>query len=215
MSIKKAGIPTVQITLSDKIDLGEEFMRWEIASATAAAVIGVDPFVQPAVQESKDNTSRMLAEFARSKKLPSQTPIAEKGKLALFSGGCCGRRAEGRECDFRAMLAAFMNLAQPGDYFADDGVRVAKSHRGQGDRRDSQSGHRTLRRRDDVRLRPAMPAFDGTVAQGRSEHRAVPANHAGPSRLDCDSRKRRTISRSSTRRSTWEISSRSRRTAGA
>ena len=115
--LKNAGMPTVQITVSDKIDLGEEFMRWEIASATAAAVMGVDPFVQPAVQESKDNTSRILAEFARSKKLPSQTPIAEKGKLALFSSGATGDALKGAK-DFRAMLAAFMNLIKPGDYFA-------------------------------------------------------------------------------------------------
>ena len=115
--LKNAGMPTVQITVSDKIDLGEEFMRWEIASAATAAVIGVDPFVQPAVQESKDNTSRILAEFARSKKLPSQTPIAEKGKLALFSSGATGDALKGAK-DFRAMLAAFMNLIKPGDYFA-------------------------------------------------------------------------------------------------
>jgi glucose-6-phosphate isomerase len=116
-ALKKAGIPAVQIMLSDKLDLGEEFMRWEIAAATAGAVIGVDPFVQPAVQESKDNTSRILAEFARSKKLPSQTPIAESGKLALFAGGGARDALKGRK-DLRAMLGAFMNLTRPGDYFA-------------------------------------------------------------------------------------------------
>ncbi|MGC2305419.1 glucose-6-phosphate isomerase [Candidatus Binatus sp.] len=116
-ALKKAGIPTVQITLADKLDLGEEFMRWEIAAATAGAVIGVDPFVQPAVQESKDNTSRILAEFARSKKLPAQTPIAEGGKLTLFSDAATADELRGKG-DFRAMLGAFMNLTQPGDYFA-------------------------------------------------------------------------------------------------
>lgn len=116
-AIKKAGIPTVQIALSDKIDLGEEFMRWEIASVTAAAVIGVDPFAQPGVQESKDNTGRILAEFARSKKLPTQKPIAEKGKLALFSGGAASDALRDKH-DFREMIGAFMNLAHPADYFA-------------------------------------------------------------------------------------------------
>ncbi|HLX05996.1 MAG TPA: hypothetical protein VKR28_10700, partial [Candidatus Binatus sp.] len=116
-ALKKAGMPTVQITLVDKLDLGEEFMRWEIAAATAGAVIGVDPFVQPAVQESKDNTSRILAEFARSKELPAQAPIAEKGKLALFSDAATADALEGKD-DFRAMLGAFMNLTRPGDYFA-------------------------------------------------------------------------------------------------
>ena len=116
-AIKSARIPAVQITLSEKIDLGEEFMRWEIASATAAAVVGVDPFSQPGVAESKDNTSRILAEFARSKQFPAATPIAEKGKLALFSGGAASTPLKG-EKDFRAMLRSFMNLARPGDYFA-------------------------------------------------------------------------------------------------
>jgi transaldolase / glucose-6-phosphate isomerase len=116
-AIKKANIPTVQITLPDKIDLGEEFMRWEIASVTAAAVIGVDPFAQPGVQESKDNTSRILAEFARSKTFPPQSPIAEKGKLALFSGGTAAEALKGKR-DFREIIGAFVNLAKVGDYFA-------------------------------------------------------------------------------------------------
>ncbi len=115
--LKKAGMPAVQITLSDKIDLGEEFMRWEIVSATAAAMIGVDPFKQPGVQESKDNTNRILAEFARSKKLPAQHPIAEKDKLALFAGGVAGNALKGGR-DFRTMIKAFVNLARPGDYLA-------------------------------------------------------------------------------------------------
>jgi hypothetical protein len=84
---------------------------------TAAAVIGVEPFAQPGVQESKDNTGRILAEFARSKKFPAQSPIAEKGKLALFSGGTAGDALKGKH-DFREFLGAFVNLAKPGDYFA-------------------------------------------------------------------------------------------------
>ncbi len=116
-AIKQAGIPTVLITLSDKIDLGEEFMRWEIAAATAAAVIGVDPFKQPGVQESKDNTGRILAEFARNKNFPAQSPVAEKGQLALFAGGVADEALKGGR-DFRSMIGGFMNLARPGDYFA-------------------------------------------------------------------------------------------------
>jgi transaldolase/glucose-6-phosphate isomerase len=116
-AIQQAGLPTVAITMSEKIDLGEEFMRWEIAAATAAAMAGVDPFKQPAVQESKDNTRRILAEFARSKKLPSPAPIAEKGKLSIFGGGAATLTLKGAK-DLRATIAAFMKLARPGDYFA-------------------------------------------------------------------------------------------------
>jgi glucose-6-phosphate isomerase len=116
-SIQKAGIPTVLITLADKLDLGEEFMRWEIAAATAAAVLGVEPFKQPSVQESKDITGRILAEFARGKKFSAPASLAEKGKLALFSSGVASDKLKGSN-DIRAMLGAFMNLAKPGDYFA-------------------------------------------------------------------------------------------------
>ncbi|HYK63411.1 MAG TPA: transaldolase, partial [Patescibacteria group bacterium] len=115
-AVKQAGLPAVQVTMAEKIDLGEEFLHWEIAAATAAAMAGVDPFKQPAVQESKDNTRRILAEFARSKKLPSQTAMAEQGKLSIFGGGAT-EALKGAK-DFRAMLGAFMNLARPGDYFA-------------------------------------------------------------------------------------------------
>jgi transaldolase/glucose-6-phosphate isomerase len=114
-SIRRAGIPTVLIELPDKIDLGEEFIRWEMASLTAAAALGVEPFQQPGVQESKDNTSRILAEFARIKKLPAPAPVAVKDELALYCGGAARDALKGCK-DFRAMLRAFMNLARPGEY---------------------------------------------------------------------------------------------------
>ena len=104
-AIKKAGIPTIQITLSDKIDLGEEFMRWEIASVTAAAVIGVDPFAQPGVQESKDNTGRILAEFARSKKFPGADADRREGQARAFFRRHRRRRAE-RQATIFAKLSA-------------------------------------------------------------------------------------------------------------
>ncbi len=52
-----------------------------------------------------------------AKRFPAQTPLAEKGKLALFSGGTAGEALKGKR-DFREIIGAFMSLAQPGDYFA-------------------------------------------------------------------------------------------------
>ena len=51
-------------TLADVWDMGAEFLRWEIAVAAAGAVLGIDPFDQPNVQESKDNTRRLLRAYA-------------------------------------------------------------------------------------------------------------------------------------------------------
>lgn len=105
------------VRVPEKIEIGGEFMRWEIAAATAAAITGVDPFQQPGVQESKDNTSRILAVFARSKKLPEPKPLAEKGKLALFAGNAAAEVLKG-EKEFREIVGAFMKTVRPGDYFA-------------------------------------------------------------------------------------------------
>jgi len=77
-ALEKAGQPVVTLTLRDTLDLGGEFLRWEIATAIAGAILGIDPFDQPNVQESKDNTKRVLAKFKSAGKLPSaeSTPAA-------------------------------------------------------------------------------------------------------------------------------------------
>src|SRR5208283_792582 len=93
-AIKRAGIPTVQITLAEKIDLGEEFSRWMIASATVAALMNIDPFTQAEVQESKDNTSRILAADDRSWRSQA-TPIAQTGNLGLFPGNAARAACKG------------------------------------------------------------------------------------------------------------------------
>ena len=69
-ALEKAGQPVVTLTLRDKLDLGGEFLRWEIATAIAGAVLRIDAFDQPNVQESKDNTKKVLASFKSGGKLP-------------------------------------------------------------------------------------------------------------------------------------------------
>jgi glucose-6-phosphate isomerase len=56
------GHPLIELALADPIDLGGEFVRWEVATAIAGAVLGVDPFDQPNVEESKELTRRLLEE---------------------------------------------------------------------------------------------------------------------------------------------------------
>jgi glucose-6-phosphate isomerase/transaldolase/glucose-6-phosphate isomerase len=74
----------VTLTLRDKLDLGGEFLRWEIATAVAGSVLGIDPFDQPNVQESKDNTKKVLAIVKSTGKLPpAESTAASKSKAAL------------------------------------------------------------------------------------------------------------------------------------
>jgi transaldolase/glucose-6-phosphate isomerase len=81
LALEQAGQPVVTLTLRDRLDLGGEFLRWELATAVAGSLMGIDPFDQPNVQESKDNTRRVLAEFASTGRLPEAhaLPAAEAG----------------------------------------------------------------------------------------------------------------------------------------
>ncbi len=116
-ALEKSGAPVVRIAVAEPLDLGDEFMRWEIATATLGAVLGIDAFDQPNVQESKDNTGRLLKEFERTHALPNEKPTAEHGALALYCPSSTKKQI-GSDADFDALLKGFIHLAKPGDYFA-------------------------------------------------------------------------------------------------
>ena len=84
--LEAAGHPVVRFELTDPYDLGKEFFRWEVATATAGALLGINPFDQPNVQESKDNTNRLLGQYRAQgdsqKTRPSPNPRASRS-LAL------------------------------------------------------------------------------------------------------------------------------------
>lgn len=107
LGLAKAGHPVAGRELVDEYALGGEFLRWEIAVATAGRVLGIDPFDQPNVQESKDNTRRLLAGYIASGELLEDLPEGE-GRLAYPVG----------DDDLPSALAAFLGQAQPGDYVA-------------------------------------------------------------------------------------------------
>ncbi len=83
--LRSLGAPVVEISLRDLYDIGREFFRWEIATATAGHVLGINPFDQPNVQESKDVTKALLKEVAARGSLPPAPPVAEEGQLLFYS----------------------------------------------------------------------------------------------------------------------------------
>ncbi|MBI5291091.1 MAG: bifunctional transaldolase/phosoglucose isomerase [Chloroflexi bacterium] len=76
-ALETAGHPVVRFNLRDPYDLGSEFLRWEIATAIAGLALEIDPFDQPNVQESKDNTKRLLAAATQ---WPSADPTLPVGR---------------------------------------------------------------------------------------------------------------------------------------
>jgi transaldolase/glucose-6-phosphate isomerase len=114
-ALEAAGHPVIRITLRDILDLGAEFFRWEVATAAAGALLGIDPFDQPNVQESKDNTKSLLAEYHAQGKFPEEKPLLESDGLKVYGDAASLGAAPS---SVGGVLAAFMNQARPGDYVA-------------------------------------------------------------------------------------------------
>jgi transaldolase/glucose-6-phosphate isomerase len=116
-AIEAAGHPVVRRVMNDTLDLGEEFYIWEMATAIAGAVMGINPFDQPNVQESKDNTKLLLEDFKRDGHLPEQTLAAEGRGLKVY---CDDEtlQALGRNKPVEAFIVKHLKRAKPGDYVA-------------------------------------------------------------------------------------------------
>ncbi len=110
LKLTSAGRPVITIRLKDLLDLGQEFLRWEIATATTGSILGINPFDQPNVQESKDNTNRLLKEVEKAGKLPQAEPALVDGPLQLF--------ANENASDAKNLFSKLFSGAQPGDYIA-------------------------------------------------------------------------------------------------
>jgi glucose-6-phosphate isomerase len=82
-TLAAAGHPVLRFTLTDPIDLAAEFLRWEVATAIAGIVLGVNPFDEPNVTESKENTKRVLEELERHGRFPREEPLASGNGIAL------------------------------------------------------------------------------------------------------------------------------------
>jgi transaldolase/glucose-6-phosphate isomerase len=82
-----AGQPVVKIGIADKYLIGQEFFRWEIATAIAGAVIGIDPFDQPDVEDAKIKTRELVDAYEKSGSLAPETAFHEDADLAFFAPG--------------------------------------------------------------------------------------------------------------------------------
>lgn len=115
--LREVGHPVVTIHLSEKGTLGQEFFRWEIATAVAGSLLGINPFDQPDVEASKIETRKLTSEYERSGALPPDEPYAEADGLLLFWPG---RRPEGAPMRYELAqkLRKHLDRLSSGDYFA-------------------------------------------------------------------------------------------------
>jgi transaldolase/glucose-6-phosphate isomerase len=117
-ALEAAGQPIVRITLADSMDLGEEFFRWEMATAVAGAILGINTFDQPDVEAAKIAARKLMAAFESSGKLPDESPVHEERGLRLFADA---RNAADLSAQGQALvqtLARHLGRLGAGDYFA-------------------------------------------------------------------------------------------------
>lgn len=117
-ALEKAGQPIVRIKIDDLNDIGQIFFQWEIATAVAGSIIGIDAFNQPDVEASKVATRELTSEFEKTGSLPPEKPILDQDGIKLFTDpknaealSKTGAKSVG---DF---LRAHLDRIKPGDYF--------------------------------------------------------------------------------------------------
>jgi transaldolase/glucose-6-phosphate isomerase len=112
-ALQKAGHPVVRMGLSDRMNIGQEFFRWEMATAIAGGLLGVNPFDQPHVEESKAHTRNIL----RGGALPEDAPLLIEDGIRI-DADMENRTALAGQKGMREILEAHLARCSSGDYVA-------------------------------------------------------------------------------------------------
>jgi len=120
-ALEKAGQPVVRITVADIYNLGQVFFRWEIATAVAGSIIGINAFNQPDVEASKIETKKLTSEYESKGSLPAEMPILEDAGFKLFTdpkNAADLAKAVGSDRTLAGYLRTHLARLGTGDYFA-------------------------------------------------------------------------------------------------
>jgi transaldolase / glucose-6-phosphate isomerase len=120
-ALETAGQPVVRIGVRDLYDLGQEFFRWEIATAVSGSIMGINAFNQPDVEASKIATRKLTTEYEKSGSLPAESPIFTEKGIKLFTddkNAAALKQAAGANPTLVSYLRAHLTRLHAGDYFA-------------------------------------------------------------------------------------------------
>jgi len=120
-ALEKAGHPVVRISMPDIYDLGAEFFRWEIATAVAGSIIGINAFNQPDVEASKIATRNLTSAYEKTGSLPAEKPVLEDAGIKLFTdekNASDLAKVAGGDKSLAGYLKAHLGRIGKGDYFA-------------------------------------------------------------------------------------------------
>jgi len=116
-ALEKAGHPVVRIALPNTYNLGQEFFRWEIATAVAGSIIGINAFNQPDVEASKIETKKLTSQYETTGSLPPESPFFEEKGIKLFADEKNAAALTGG-AKLADVLKTHLSRLGAGDYFA-------------------------------------------------------------------------------------------------
>jgi transaldolase/glucose-6-phosphate isomerase len=115
-ALEKDGLPVVRISVKNTYNLGQEFFRWEIATAVAGAIIGINAFNQPDVEASKIETRKLTSEYESTGKLPPESPFFEAEGLKFYADPKNVAALRGA-ATLRDLMKLHLDRINAGDYF--------------------------------------------------------------------------------------------------
>jgi transaldolase/glucose-6-phosphate isomerase len=119
-ALEKAGHPVVRIVMQSIDHLGQEFFRFELATAVAGAILGINPFNQPDVESAKIKTRELTSAFEKTGKLPAETPVVSAAEADLYTDeqNAAELRKAGANGDLNSWIRAHLSRSDSGDYVA-------------------------------------------------------------------------------------------------
>ncbi len=119
-ALEAAGHPVVHIEINDIYEISGEFFAWEIATAVAGSVMGINPFDQPDVESAKVETRNLMAEYEKTGKLAYRKPIFQDEDLLLFATDeyAAKLKSSGTGASLGTYLRDHLSQLKTGDYFA-------------------------------------------------------------------------------------------------
>ncbi|MBZ5533652.1 MAG: bifunctional transaldolase/phosoglucose isomerase [Acidobacteriia bacterium] len=120
-ALRKAAQPVVRIDIADIYDIGQEFFRWEIATAVAGSILGINAFNQPDVEARKTATKQLTSEYETSGKLPAETALLEEDGIKLFADDRNAQKLKklaAGHFNLESVLRAHLGQLDAGDYMA-------------------------------------------------------------------------------------------------
>jgi transaldolase / glucose-6-phosphate isomerase len=119
-ALERAGHPVVRIVMKSIDHIGQEFYRFEMATAVAGAVLGINPFNQPDVEAAKVKTRELTAAFEKSGALPAEAPVVSTADADLYTDdvNAAELRKAGADGTLESWIKAHLSRAHANDYVA-------------------------------------------------------------------------------------------------